>query len=205
MTAMVLLSEWMKSQVEFWRPIPGWLGYDVSNLGRVRSWRTVRSLPNYGGTARAWRKKPLTMRPGINKYGYVQISIFNSNGARKSRRVHQLVALAFIPNPEQLPTVNHLTGLRTDNRSDNLAWASRSEQSKHAWAYGLHKRDKTAQALMMVAARREHGLHLPNELIRLIRSLLDHGFSQGQIRRWSGMKATTIQSIAVGRTYRHVA
>jgi len=208
MTEMVLLSEWMSSQVEFWKPIPYVDGYDVSNFGRVRSWRTVKPRKG-GGTQAVRRKVPRILKASVPKTGYPVVGIGRLRYVKGhyGRRpvVHRLVALAFLPNPEGLPTVNHLTGLRTDNRLDNLAWASRAEQARHAWAYGLHKRDVAAQARKMVNARKEQGFHLPDEFVRLIRNLLNYGFSQGQVRRWSGLDAATIQSIAVGRTYKDVA
>lgn len=204
---MVLLSEWMASQVEFWRPTAH-VGYDVSNFGRVRSWRTVAvsrtASGQVKGTIQARRGKPLILKPAVGKWGYYQISLFNNAGKRKSFRVHRLVALAFLVNSENLPSVNHVTGLKTDNRLDGLAWASRKEQAIHAWANGLHKRDRIAQARKMVDARKPYR-EVPDVLVRMIRNILASGISQGQVRRWSGLKHTTIQSIAVGRTYKDVA
>ncbi len=207
MTAMVLLSAWMESQVEIWLPITGHDRYDVSNFGRVRSWRVVKPLSNRGGTVSVRRVIPRILKLSMTKDGYYVIGLDrDAEGHRGCHpRVHRLVALAFLPNPDTLPTVNHLTGLKSDNRAAGLAWSSHADNSKHAWDNGLQKRDRVAFANKMVAARRESGVDLPDTLVRLIRNLLAEGFSQGQIRRWSGMKAATIQSIAVGRTYRHVA
>lgn len=198
MTAMVLLSSWMASQVEFWKPIPGIPDYDVSSFGRIRSWRTV-------GHRDYRRKEPRTLKPTTDKYGYVHIKLqrfFGSKGI--SVTIHRLVAQSFVPNPENLEFVNHQTGFKGDNRADGLTWVTKSENSRHAWANGLHKRDRFAMAKKMVDARKAYR-PISDDMVRMIRNMLADGISQGQIRRWSGMKASTIQSIAVGRTYRDIA
>ena len=206
MTAMVLLSEWMSSQVEFWKPVQGFNGYDVSSFGRVRSWRITKRLGNRLGSKSVRRKIPKMLKSYINKHGYVVVGLGGTtNGkGRKRPTIHRLVAKTFIPNNNGLLSVNHLTGLKSDNRVDGLEWASRTEQSRHAWANGLHKRDRFAVAKKMVDARHDYR-EVPDVLVRMIRNMLADGISQGQIRRWSGLKAATIQSIAVGRTYRDVA
>jgi hypothetical protein len=206
MTAMVLLSAWMESQVEFWLPIPNHDRYDVSSFGRVRSWRIVRPLSNRGGTVSVRRDVPRILKPHMTKDGYYVIGLDRElRGNRgKHPRVHRLVALAFLPNLDNLPTVNHITGLKSDNRVGALEWSSHADNSKHAWAHGLQKRDRQAFAKKMVEARRSSRL-VPDVLVRMIRKMLADGISQGQIRRWSGLKSLTIQSISVGRTYRDVA
>lgn len=199
MTALILLSDWQKSQIEFWRRTQ-YDGYDVSSFGRVRSWRTT----HYPKTRRV---KPLILKPKADKYNYVVIVLGRNvhNGFQgRFIGVHRLVAEVFVPNPNNLPFVNHLTGLKGDSRADGLQWVTKSENCKHAWEYGLHKRDRFAMARKMVNARKNYR-DIPDSMIRMIRNMLADGISQGQIRRWSGLKATAIQCIAVGRTYRDVA
>lgn len=95
--------------------------YEISNRGEVRNVLT--------GTM---RKPQLCKVRG--KGGYFQVK-FN----KKKYYIHRLVALAFIPNPENKPTVNHISGDHFDNSVDNLEWASHSEQEKHAWDNGIKK------------------------------------------------------------------
>lgn len=87
-------------------PVVGWDGYFVTDDGRVWSTKSNRFL-----------------KPELDRYGYVKITL---SGIPKSRTttVHRLVAEAFIPNPENLATVNHINEDKTDNRVENLEWMS---------------------------------------------------------------------------------
>lgn len=73
--------------------------------------------------------------------GYLYVNLCK-NGKAKTFAVHQLVATAFIPNPNSLPEVNHKWGIKTDNRASELEWVSYSENLVHAYKTGLNKRVK---------------------------------------------------------------
>lgn len=71
-----------------------------------------------------------------DKDGYLSVSLNLEEGGKKKYRVHRVVALAFIPNPENKPEVNHKNSIRDDNRVENLEWSTRSENEKHAYRDG---------------------------------------------------------------------
>lgn len=116
---------------EVWKPVIGWEGlYEVSNQGRVL--RRFRFRENGRGYRASSDLERNIMKGTINGNGYVQVGL-KSGGPLKLARVHQLVATAFLSNPQQLPVVDHLNGIKTDNRMENLEWVTPSENTKRAW------------------------------------------------------------------------
>ena len=93
---------------EIWLPVVEYDGYYISNLGRVMSAR---------------RKSQIILKPLKSKFGYCRVCLFNEKG-RRWVAIHRLVARAFIPNPNNLPEVNHKDEDRTNNRVDNLEWCT---------------------------------------------------------------------------------
>lgn len=103
---------------EVWLPIKGYEGYyEVSNLGRVKSFHG---------------SKIIILKSGLCGGGYSHV-ILCSNISKKTIKVHRLVLIAFIPNTENKRCVNHKNGIRTDNRLENLEWATHSENNVHAY------------------------------------------------------------------------
>lgn len=111
-------------QIEEWRPIDGYEGlYEISNIGRVKSFARVIMRSN--GTP--WSIQERILKPGKNK-GYEYVNLCDKNGHRH-KWAHILVAKAFIPNPDNLPCVDHINGIRDDNRVENLRWCTFAQNS----------------------------------------------------------------------------
>lgn len=114
--------------IEIWKDIENYEGfYQVSNLGRVRS--LERDVFNYRGTVIRHIEEKILVQ-GIDRHGYAHI-ILCLNGKRKTMKVHRLVALAFIPNPENKPMVNHKDENPLNNCVDNLEWCTASYNANY--------------------------------------------------------------------------
>lgn len=108
---------------EIWKEVVGYDGlYEVSNQGRVRS--VDRSIAIKGGNVRLCKGKIL--RPSENRYGYLCV-ILCKEGKGTNKKIHRLVAEAFIPNPNNKPCIDHINTIRTDNRIENLRWCTQKE------------------------------------------------------------------------------
>lgn len=119
-----------------WREICGWEGrYDVSDCGEIRSW--------YYGKKRL--DKPVIRKLKIDKYGYPTVCL-KSQGIAKTYTVHRLVAIAFIPNPNNLTQINHKDGNKLNNTIDNLEWCSPKANIIHAYKSGLISFEKQSSA-----------------------------------------------------------
>ena len=82
--------------------------------------------------------KQIFMKPSLSKYGYYRVGLTNVNG-KKIISIHRLVAKTYLPNTFNKPQVNHINGIKSDNRLVNLEWATREENMQHAYSNGLMK------------------------------------------------------------------
>lgn len=119
---------------EIWKDVVGYEGlYSISNKGRI-----IRLEKNRTKGSGNYHKKEIILVPATTKNGYNYVLLYK-NKIRKIKKIHQLVSRAFIPNSENKPCVNHINGVKTDNRVKNLEWCTHSENMQHALKTGLIK------------------------------------------------------------------
>lgn len=168
--------------MEIWKSLNGIVEfgeyYEVSDLGCVRSFRSNKILKH--------SKHPK---------GYLKVK-FSLNGKEKSYQVHRLVALAFIPNVENKPQVNHKDSVRDNNKLSNLEWVTNSENQQHSIKKGLSRKqigeDRPASKLT-------------EDDVRKIRSIYDKGVvSQRKLAKTFGVTQGTIKDIVNMNTWKHV-
>ena len=135
--------------MEVWRDIPGYEGlYQVSNSGHVKSMK--RKYFNSGiGRDYCKAEKILTPRENKKRFGYFELSL-HKDGKEKRFKLHRLVALAFVPNPNNYPQVNHIDGNKGNNSVENLEWCSCKYNINHALKTGLANKEYRMTRLQCV-------------------------------------------------------
>ena len=175
---------------EVWKDISGYEGlYRVSNLGRVKSLR--RYVPCKNGV-RVVRERVL--RPSVHRDGYLKIEL-RKNAIGEHPMIHRLVALAFIPNPDNKTQVNHIDGIKRNNSVDNLEWCDQSENQLHAYKNGLQKPLKGEQVKTS---------KLTEENIYQIFELSKQGVEQYNLAERFNVNQSTISRILNGKRWAHV-
>lgn len=179
---------------EEWRDVVGAEDrYEVSNKGRVRSKSYVKHGRNVNGPF-SFITKPKIMSIPVNQHGYPQVRLRLSDGTDRSVMVHRLVAEAFIPNPLNLPQVNHKDSARTNNNVGNLEWCTAQENVQHSYDYGLNSN----------AGEKHPRRVLTDEIVKHIRALKADGWRVVDIARRLGLKYHTVSKVVHGHNWSNV-
>jgi hypothetical protein len=145
---------------EEWRDIEGYPGYKVSSLGNVRG------------------KQGFNLSLCVGSVGYYVVNLCRDSG-QKQFKIHRLVAEAFIPNPDNLPFINHKDGVKTNNLPSNLEWVTPLGNVTHALRVGLTKSGAKHNNTMPVQATPVNG-HVGHVFFGTVQ-LRIAGFNQGNV------------------------
>lgn len=161
--------------MEIWKDISGFPGYQVSNLGRVKSKRQA-------------------LKPIFNKtykdVGYYRVKLSGGN----IRYIHRLVAIAFLPNPDNKPTVNHKDSNKANNAASNLEWATVSENNQHAYDNGKR----------VPCGEQRSASKLTEAQANEIKIRIGNGERNGVVARAYSISPATVCDIIKERTWKHL-
>ena len=163
------------SEKEIWKDIPNYEGlYQVSNLGRVKSLKL---------------DKERVLKPGLNSQGYHSVALYE-DGVRKTNSVHRLVMLAFADESDL--QVNHINGIKTDNRLENLEYCTNAENHRHAADIGLKAKGE----------KQGHS-KLTEDQAKAIK-YGHQGMTHRGIAKIYGIANTQVSAIRSGKTWKHI-
>lgn len=150
----------MTNIIEIWKDIPGYEGYyKASSLGRIKKMPYI-TKNRVGGLM---QKEERIIKPTKSKKGYLKTRLYLSPTNFKPYSVHRLIAITFLSPPDKsMDQVNHINGLKDDNRASNLEWSNNSHNIKHAWANGLHKPNLpkgTGSPHAVIVLHKEYGIY----------------------------------------------
>lgn len=174
-----------------WKPVVSFEGlYSISEYGDVKS--LDREVLHYKGGVN--RIKGKTLKTPLDRYGYKKVVLFNK-GKRTYTTVHRQVAIAFIPNPNNLPEVNHKDSNKLNNHKSNLEWCTTEFNSEHAHENNLIDYNK-------ISGINHYNTKLSEKDLKEVRRLLKTNMKQIDIARKFSTSKSAISRIKLGISYK---
>ena len=178
-----------------WKSVVEYEGlYEVNTDGELRTF-------NWKGTGQT-----RIMKPAKDHKGYLR-TMLAKDGNAKTIKMHRIIAQAFIPNPENKPTVNHKNGIKTDNRVENLEWHTNKENVAHAIANGMFK-FMTAEALAKVPPQKGelngNSKLTASDVIAIRQAFKPHVVTREILAKKYGVSPTTIKDVTNRKSWKHL-
>ncbi len=171
-------------ELEIWKAIQGWDGlYEVSSLGAVRS-----RCRNRWHSSDQFR----VLHPRQDGQGYLKVFLHDKN-RKRDRKVHQLVAEAFIGVRPTAADVNHKNGIKSDNRAANLEYVTRAENTKHAYDTGLTLGPRGTANGRSVLTEGD---------VVSIRAMRRNGLTLSWIAEYFGVSVSAVSHVTNGHTWK---
>lgn len=180
---------------EVWKKIHNSNGYFISNLGRVKRHKYYKTTNEHVEYLLVPTKRGKKIN-SPNSSSYYCVGIWYNDNKYKRESIHRLIAIAFIPNPENKCCVNHIDGNTYNNSIDNLEWVTNEENLKHRFSV-LKKYNNVKGDL-------SHFSKLKEEQVRFIPKLLEKGFNKRQIAQILATSESTILEITNGRSWQYL-
>lgn len=183
--------------METWKDVDWIEGYrgtlEVSDAGNVRRKAYTYECLGRWGETHTTSKPTKTLYLDPTSHGYYQVAI-QIDGKRKRFLVHRLVARAFVPGFIDGLTVNHINGIKTDNRADNLEWVTLSVNTKKQWETGL----------VDTRGDSHHNRKLHSGQVRILRKLMRMGATAYELSILCGVDPQVVYGIKDGRRWASV-
>jgi len=171
---------------EVWKKIPNYSKYDCSNMGNIRT-------HNWKGS-----KQTKVMKPAYDGSGYLRTVLIRDDGKYHTIKVHRIVGQTWVSNPHNKPEINHINGIKDDNRAENLEWVTRQENNAHAQENGLQyvlKGEEIGNSIL----KEEQVI----EIREYVKSAPKY-YGRKALAKKYGVSEGTIKDIVSGKTWRHL-
>jgi hypothetical protein len=177
--------------METWKRIPGYSLYEASDLGRLKTFN--------------WKNKGIEaiMKPALDGHGYLRTMLKrDGTGKFDTIKVHRIIGITFIPNPENKPQINHKNGIRSDDRAINLEWMTQSENIKDSFTQG--RSSNKGEGNPAATLTNEQVIEIRKNYVYGRKNLRKGELSKKDIAEKYGTTFSIIKHITQGRTWKHL-